>query len=479
MMICIKLRFIVGRYHSTPWGRNVNEGVAEWPPSPYRLIRALIDCWKRKAPDIPQSDIERILGSISGKPEIFVPQAVAGHVRSYMPENKEAKKQEIFDPFISIDRMAEVGFLWPGAVLAREDMNKLENLVSMLSYFGRSESWCEASLGEKMQSNCLPCIDRSPSENQVRTRVVVARKKADYDVSPYVENGRPIGWLEAMTFSTQDMLDRKMDRPPGLEFADYSIPASMLGVRPRNMAAKTITKANCFVYQMVAKPLPSIKDALYIAERGRAIAMGIHKNIMGDPALVSPRFSGKGPDGAPLSGHTHSYFVPLDIDRDGRLDHLVVHCGQEYSEEEMLTLMRLQRIWQRGGRDDISLVMVESGFWGEMKLAPKATSFESVTPYVCTRHHRKGRGDFVAWLKKQLLEDIAEAGLPEPSQIELMPFLKNESGQIFWSDFARSRRGDAPMPAYGFTIEFDQPIPGPISVGYGAHFGLGTFIPIN
>jgi CRISPR-associated protein Csb2 len=145
----------------------------------------------------------------------------------------------------------------------------------------------------------------------------------------------------------------------------------------------------------------------------------------------------------------------------------------------MLTLMRLQKIWQLGGRDEISLVLVESGRWGEMILTPNATIFESVTPYVCTRHHRRGRGDFHDWLKKQLIEDITEAGLREPSRIELIPSPRNECGTPFWSDFARSRRGDAPLPAYGFRIEFDRPMPGPISVGYGAHFGLGTFIPVK
>ena len=40
MPITIKLTFPGGRYHATPWGRHVNEGVPEWPPSPWRLLRA-------------------------------------------------------------------------------------------------------------------------------------------------------------------------------------------------------------------------------------------------------------------------------------------------------------------------------------------------------------------------------------------------------------------------------------------------------
>lgn len=43
-MPTLKLRFPGGRYHATPWGHHVNEGLIEWPPSPWRLLRALIAC---------------------------------------------------------------------------------------------------------------------------------------------------------------------------------------------------------------------------------------------------------------------------------------------------------------------------------------------------------------------------------------------------------------------------------------------------
>ena len=52
MPVIIKLKFPAGRYHATPWGRHVNEGVPEWPPSPWRLLRALVAVWKRTCPDL-------------------------------------------------------------------------------------------------------------------------------------------------------------------------------------------------------------------------------------------------------------------------------------------------------------------------------------------------------------------------------------------------------------------------------------------
>ena len=61
-MITLSLRFLAGRFHATPWGHHVNEGCAEWPPSPWRLLRSLVAAWQAKlaglwrrlAPHLPE-----------------------------------------------------------------------------------------------------------------------------------------------------------------------------------------------------------------------------------------------------------------------------------------------------------------------------------------------------------------------------------------------------------------------------------------
>ena len=42
MPVAIAIRFPSGRFHATPWGHHVNEGLPEWPPSPLRLFQALV-----------------------------------------------------------------------------------------------------------------------------------------------------------------------------------------------------------------------------------------------------------------------------------------------------------------------------------------------------------------------------------------------------------------------------------------------------
>ena len=85
-MIALSVRFLAGRFHATPWDRHVNEGVPEWPPSPWRIVRALVATWRRTLPDLSQEQIEPILRELANKPPEFVlPVASTGHSRHYMP----------------------------------------------------------------------------------------------------------------------------------------------------------------------------------------------------------------------------------------------------------------------------------------------------------------------------------------------------------------------------------------------------------
>ena len=89
MSIVVKLTFPAGRYHATPWGRHVNEGVAEWPPSPWRLLRALVAVWKRTCPELAESDVRCVLEHLLPPPQFFLPPHRTAHTRHYMPWEKK------------------------------------------------------------------------------------------------------------------------------------------------------------------------------------------------------------------------------------------------------------------------------------------------------------------------------------------------------------------------------------------------------
>ena len=110
-MPTIVLRFPGGRYHATPWGSHVNEGAIEWPPSPWRLVRALTATgysklhWSGARP--PQEAVtlfEKLAGVL---PRYGLPsQAVGTHSRHYMPTARFKNGRE--ETTLVLDTWAQV-----------------------------------------------------------------------------------------------------------------------------------------------------------------------------------------------------------------------------------------------------------------------------------------------------------------------------------------------------------------------------------
>ena len=82
-MLAIKFEFTANRYHGTQWGRHVNEGVPEWPPSPWRILRGLVATWRRTLPDMPKERVMPILEALASEyPGFHLPPASD---RTYSP----------------------------------------------------------------------------------------------------------------------------------------------------------------------------------------------------------------------------------------------------------------------------------------------------------------------------------------------------------------------------------------------------------
>src|SRR5437764_8331516 len=150
MAVVIKLAFPAGRYHATPWGRHVNEGVPAWPPSPWRLLRALVAVWKRTRPELPETQIQRLLTPLTLPPRFQLPPARVAHTRHYVPWEKKgpADRTLVFDTFVAVSRRDPVLVYWPQADLAPDDTQTLRRLVEHLATLGRAEGWVHAALAE-------------------------------------------------------------------------------------------------------------------------------------------------------------------------------------------------------------------------------------------------------------------------------------------------------------------------------------------
>ena len=192
-MVAIGLKFPAGRFHATPWGRHVNEGAPEWPPSPWRLMRSFVAAWKVKCPDLSEHQVRPVLEVLAAPPEFSLPRATLGHTRHYMPlglKSKEGRlvdnKTLVFDAFVCLDRASEVLVRWPDAELNAEQREFFGTLLNRLGYVGRAESWCEARLVTDEEAaaatpNCQPLDGRTPESGKELVRVLCADPNAAFE----------------------------------------------------------------------------------------------------------------------------------------------------------------------------------------------------------------------------------------------------------------------------------------------------------
>src|SRR5947209_5078950 len=118
-MFALVFRFPAGRYHATPWRRNVNEAEIAWPPEPWRILRALIATWWRKGDRNRWSEdgFAALIDALAERPPVYqLPDgAVHAHTRHYMPA--PVKTTLIFDGFARLPADAEMVVAWPQLTL--------------------------------------------------------------------------------------------------------------------------------------------------------------------------------------------------------------------------------------------------------------------------------------------------------------------------------------------------------------------------
>jgi CRISPR-associated protein Csb2 len=223
---------------------------------------------------------------------------------------------------------------------------------------------------------------------------------------------------------------------------------------------------------------PRIQEALEITDRLRIAVMSKSAKVSGDPR---PVFSGHGADGR----HGHALYLACDDDSDGFIDHLMVQARAGFEEEDVVALQSLRRVWGKGGHDT-DLILVGLGASGDFggvgpvrtRTLSKCRVWESLTPFVPTRHPKTVRGVEVDGIPDQLRRACEQfLGGVSPKSVSSI------GDRASWSRFRRrrlsggGRRG--PDWAFGVRLVFDEPVQGPIALGYGAHFGLGLFVGVE
>lgn len=478
----IAITFPWGRYHATPWGRNVNEGAVDWPPAPWRLLRALYATWRHRAPDLDGEVVDRLLRKLSALPTYRVPEYTVAHTRHYMPDNKDGT-DKVLDTFAVFPPSDPLVVRWP-VDLEDDEAAALHQLCELLPYLGRAESVCEARVvvdeegagGEEWST-----IEPLPPDSEEPSLPVLA----------------PNEGLEGCDLTARPSILRRAGHvvPPGTQRVTYRSPQPSLPTSRR--APRRSKHADAARFAIVGPALPARTAAVAMCDVLRDAAMSRFGDLYDGAA--SPILAGKRPDGTRREDqHQHAHYLALSSNDDhaaGLLDTLVVWAPGGFGQEEIRALEALSgSLLKRGeylsdfrpcrlGLEAIGaiadvapeLCKAENASGGR---APSRT-WESFTPFAPARHGRRNQ-DWWEWLLAEVNRELAYRRLPhaevEPLEAHRVPGLTRG-----WLDFRRHRvkeRLRHARRATGVRLRFDEPQTGPISLGALSHFGLGLFLPV-
>ncbi len=522
-MPTVKLRFPGGRYHATPWGHHVNEGLIEWPPCPWRLLRAFIATGFCKLgwSEIPADGRNLINKLATELPRYHLPTASAAHSRHFMPlgtlEKGREKTTLVFDTWANVGA-GELVIHWPCELDAAE-AELLSQLASALGYLGRSESWGEAELLPEEPSiewNAAPCQNgehRAPGREQVLLMAAIppsdyaawravqvqealrpfqgqkqtapVKKKQAQAIEPY-----PPDLLACLTKDTAWWKGCGWSQPPGSRRVFYWRPSDALEVgvppAPRRTSVRPVTT------MLLAITSPSgNRSALPAVTRTLPQAELFHRAIIGrlgnGQRVNCPELTGKDESDQPLRRqHQHAHTLPVDLDGDGRLDHILIYAQMGLRAAAQQAIRALRRTWTKGGVGELQVAVAGSGDLDMLRRLPPPLDraieailgppegsqvWESLTPFVPPRFLKaKGKDT----LDGQAQAELASRGLPQAQRVAFDPELTKQLRH-----FVRRRvHGGSPpkMDAgYGLRLHFAEPIRGPLLLGYASHYGLGLF----
>ncbi len=483
-MIALAIDFTAGRFHATPWDRSVNEGDVEWPPSPWRFLRAIIAAFHLLG-EKDVATLSRVCDQMAAAPQFILPPATAGHTRHYMPQDKAGVTALVLDAFVAFtNRSARAYVVWNDATLSTDEHLLLERVVGGITYLGRSESWCRVSVQtgapqrdgmfDVMLASYGPQSDRGP---------VVRRLGVD-------GNFRGRGLLACLSEDTNAMRKRKAVLPNGSVWLDYRFPENYGRDRVTSLRASGKAEFAKRVLRFrlegpTPNVLPPVTDTLRVGEIFRRTVLSIQGGR--GETLSTPLFSGKSVDGTPLTGENHAYFLPRDRDGDGLLETVDVYLPRAFSHEEYRALASVSRLYAHEFKlaaDDYIRVT----FLGDAQADPPARRWRSATPFVLPRHEkRRGTADAPRILDSPDEQIRRELGfrLLEARDVDVARGAAARIGlrsgrSAFAGSYRRLRPGDrGTREAVTAIITFDKPVTGPIAIGMHAHFGLGQFVPIE
>lgn len=234
--VVVSARFPFGRYAATPWFRSRREHVAnvEWPPSPWRIARALIStAYRLDGEALADETVALVRQLASVEPRYVLPPVGEVVYAQWMPQLEyddhplARDRSENGHTLLALDPERELLVRWPGVELSTCEEALLERLLDATPFLGQSVAVAQLELSDSWRPRAgdegaaVPRdvedeLDAEPGERNV-IRLLAPEESVT---------------LEELSVSTADGLVKAMPVPPGSHWVEY-VRLTPVRLRPR------------------------------------------------------------------------------------------------------------------------------------------------------------------------------------------------------------------------------------------------------
>lgn len=463
-MIGLAIRFELGRYHATPWGAHVNEATVEWPPSPWRVLRALYAV-SRTNVELHQAraSIDAALEALcrSGPPIYELPTGKLAHTRHYVPQRgwspaATGRTDRLLDGFMALSPEEEL-LVWWDIELSAEHADALAASVRALGHLGRSESVCSARMVSGAGPNgpyAAPLTHRAADDGDEVVSLLCPEAEAT---------------LEALSVSINSMRRERLLRPRETQMVRYTVPGDVAEKPNKALPAERPTLA---VMRLQGGHRPAIIEAVSIGTSLRSALLGRFGRAHGGAS--SAVLSGHSGDGPRRDQHRHAHYFALTEADGRRIDRIGVWAPEGLGAPEVEAIAGMTQLRLRA-QDPLMVSLTALGasvdMWLPELLGP-ARTWRSLTPFGLVRHPKRRAGRVLDTPEDQVRSELAHRGLPAPVEVRLV------AGS--WHRFRSAKAGSSRLQqarVTGVAITFAEPIRGPLLLGALSHYGLGLLVP--
>jgi len=472
------------RWHRDYHGRSGSDGGCEWPPSPWRLFCGLIAADNPRSPSAISASLLWLVSK--GNPTIFTPPAGEAYAKEThsVPINDITSQADPFresdiarkrlikfrqDMCLPLKGSREVWFVWKVETKeAATHLAALDELMSKIPYLGTSQD-SGAGRAWAQGLKTLEVADRSSWEPADAPGVSLATANAE--VLQKLVEFHHRQQAQTRRFGEVD--------PPRVFYRRAGDP----------QALQVVFRLEAEDGDLVAfEPAESCA----LAEVFRGGLLSAAKDL-----AISPEFI----HGHHDKGRRHVFVVPLPSighrHADGLIRRIMLFGVPEETERRDVDLVLRQLAFSSlsyGGRKFV-LVPEDTYSGVANSYLSAASDWQTVTPVVLPNPELRGR-EGASWKARhkmkpedqQALRDklqsrrvamvrrmLAKAGLkPTTVAVSSAPFgnVQTPAGKFVIPD---GRKKYLKNTLCHVSLEFAEPISGPLVLGRGEHFGLGLF----